>query len=155
MVYYINEESIIWVTKDHLSWETIFLAAWLCQQSSWNRNSSVRPFVVRPSVSQLSLNLMHGFLSNFSCGFPWAIRSDVFFNFWKKNVFLIFYEYFSFSLTWDHMGAKISKRYSSYKSQPKGFKLFLNFLPNGPHKSMFGICEILKIEILTNFIRFR
>ncbi len=32
------------------------------------------------------------------------------------------------------MGAKISKRYSSYKSQPKVFKLFLNFLPNGPTK---------------------
>ncbi len=52
------------------------------------------------------------------------------------------------------MGAKISKRYSSYKSQPKVFTLFLNFLPNGPHKSMFGIFEILKIEILRNFIRF-
>ncbi len=68
---------------------------------------------------------------------------------------MIFYEYFSFSLTWDLMGAKISKCYSSYKSQPKVFKLFLNFLPNGPHKTMFGIFEILKIEILTNFIRFR
>ncbi len=66
-----------------------------------------------------------------------------------------FYDCFSFSLTWDPMGAKISKRYSSYKSQPKVFKLFLNFPPNGPHKSMFGIFEILKIEILTNFIRFR
>ena len=36
---------------------------------------------VRPSVSQLSLNLMHGFLSNFGCCFPWAIRSDFFLNF--------------------------------------------------------------------------
>ena len=36
---------------------------------------------VRPSVSQLSLNLIHGFFSNFSCGFPWAIRSDFFLNF--------------------------------------------------------------------------
>ncbi len=53
------------------------------------------------------------------------------------------------------MGAKMSKRYFSYKSQPKLFKLFLNILPNGPHKTMFGIFEILKIEILTNFIRFR
>ncbi len=53
------------------------------------------------------------------------------------------------------MGAKISKRYSSYKSEPKVFKIFLNFLLDGPHKSMFGIFEILKIEILTNFIRFR
>ncbi len=43
----------------------------------------------------------------------------------------------------------MSKRYSSYKSQPKVFKLFLNFLPKGPHKTMFGIFEILKIEILT------
>ncbi len=39
------------------------------------------------------------------------------------------------------MGAKISKRHS-YKSQPKVFKLFLNFLPNGPHKTTFGIFEI-------------
>ncbi len=53
------------------------------------------------------------------------------------------------------MGAKISKRYPSYNSQPKVFKLFLNFLPNGAHKTTFGIFEILKIEILTNFIRFR
>ncbi len=52
------------------------------------------------------------------------------------------------------MGAKISERYSSYKSQPKAFKLFLNFLSNGPHKTTFAIFEILKIEILTNFIRF-
>ncbi len=29
--------------------------------------------------------------------------------------------------------------------------LFLNFLPNGPHKTMFGIFEISKIEILTIF----
>ncbi len=35
------------------------------------------------------------------------------------------------------------------------FKLFLNFLPNSPHKTTFEIFEILKIEILTNFIRFR
>ncbi len=42
------------------------------------------------------------------------------------------YEIFSFSLTWDPMGAKISKR-CSYKSQPKAFKLFLNIIPSGPH----------------------
>ncbi len=52
------------------------------------------------------------------------------------------------------MGPQISKRYS-YKSQPKVSKPLLNFLPNGPHKTTFGIFEILKIEILTNFIRFR
>ena len=53
------------------------------------------------------------------------------------------------------MGAKISKRYSSYKSQPKVLKRFLNFLPNGHHNTAFGIFENLKIEILTNFINFR
>ncbi len=47
------------------------------------------------------------------------------------------------------------KRCSSYKSQLKVFKFFLNFLLNGPHKNTCGIFEILKIEILTNFIRFR
>ena len=40
------------------------------------------------------------------------------------------------------MEVKLSKRYSSYKSQPKGFKLVLNFLPNGPHKITLGIFEI-------------
>ncbi len=53
------------------------------------------------------------------------------------------------------MGAKISKRYSSYKSLPKVYKLVLNFLPNDPHKTTFGIFEILKIGILTIFIPFR
>ena len=54
-------------------------------------------------------------------------------------------------LTWDFIRAKISKRYSSYKPQPKAFKLFLNFLPNGPHKTTLGMFEILKIEILMIF----
>ncbi len=48
------------------------------------------------------------------------------------------------------MGAKISKRYS-YKLQRKVFKLFLNFLPIGPHKITFGIFEILSFRFLTNF----
>ena len=73
-----------------------------------------------------------------------------------KNTFGIFeilkiemlmFFFFSFSLTRDPIGAKISKRYS-YKSQLKAFQLFLNFLPNGPHKTAVGIFEILKIEIL-------
>ncbi len=46
------------------------------------------------------------------------------------------------------MGANISKRYSSYKSQPKMFKLFLNLLHNGPYKIAFGSFEMLKIEFI-------
>ena len=72
------------------------------------------------------------------------------FVFLKKN-----YEYFSFSLTWDPMGAKMSKLYSSYQSQPicgwfkkpQVLKLFLNFLPNGP------IFEILSFQFLTILFR--
>ena len=47
------------------------------------------------------------------------------------------------------MGAKISKSYSSYKSQPKDF---VNFLLNDPHKSTFGILKILKLKFLTIFV---
>ncbi len=43
------------------------------------------------------------------------------------------------------MRTKISKRYSSYKSQPKVFKLFLDFLLSGPQKDKFGF-EILKSD---------
>ena len=86
--------------------EIVFSSAWLCHQSSWNRNL---PVVRRPSVRlrhRLSPKLLHGFLSNFGCDFPWAICPD-FFIFWKKEMFLIFYDYFSFSLTWDTRGAKM------------------------------------------------
>ena len=51
-----------------------------------NRNS----FVVR-LWHRLSLNLLHGFLSNFSCCFPYAIYARTFFEFWKKwKLFLNF-----------------------------------------------------------------
>ncbi len=50
------------------------------------------------------------------------------------------------------MEAKISERYS-YKLQPKAFKLFLNFLSNGPHKTTFGIFEILRLRFLMIFFR--
>ncbi len=48
----------------------------------------------------------------------------------------------------------MSKLYSC-KSQPKVSILFVNFLPNGPDKTTFWDFEILKIEILMNFIHFR
>ena len=49
------------------------------------------------------------------------------------------------------MGAKISKRYSSYKWQSKVLKLVLNFPPNGRHKTPLGIFEILSFRFLTIF----
>ena len=59
--------------------------------------------------------------------------------------------FYSFSLTWDPMGVKNSKRYS-YKSQPKLMKLVLNFPPNGPHKIAFGVFEILSFRFFSNLL---
>ncbi len=91
----------------------------------------IRSSVIRP-WHQLSLNLLHEFLSNFDSCFPWAICPDFLFcNFWKKKDF---YEYVSFSLTWDPMEAKTSKRYFSLKSLLHPFTLFPNFLLSGPRQ---------------------
>ncbi len=72
-------------------------------------------FIRRPSVVCVAIisgpNARISF--KFSCCFPWVICSDVF---WIVE---------SFSLTWDLMRAKISKRYSSYKSQPNVFWIFV------------------------------
>ncbi len=56
------------------------------------------------------------------------------------------------ALTWDPMGAKISKRYS-YKSHPNILKLVMNFPPNGPHKITLGIFEILSLRFLMIFFQ--
>ncbi len=50
-------------------------------------------YVVRP-WHRLSLKLLHGLLSNFSCRFPWAICPDVFFIF-EKIFFFDFLGFFS------------------------------------------------------------
>ncbi len=47
------------------------------------------------------------------------------------------------------MGVKILKSYSSDKLQPKF--LVLNFLHNGPHKTAFGIFEILSFQFFNDF----
>ena len=132
-----------------------------------NYVSRAHAIAIRPSSAvclwhRLSLKLLHGFLSNFSLCFPWAIYAETFFVCLFVWVFFLvfekkmnFYKYFSFSLTWDPVGMKISKPYTFYKSQPKVFKLVLDFLPNSLQKTTFGIFTSLKIAILTNFIRFR
>ena len=135
--------------------DSFFSSAWLCPQSSWNRNLSVvcRPSSVRPPVRPSSVRVAIISEPNARISFKFWLLLPLshklgcfFFAFLKKK---FFYEYFSFSLTWDPMGAQISKRYSYYKSQPITLKLFSEFLPNDPHKTTFGI---LKIEILTIFL---
>ncbi len=85
----------------------LFSSAWLCQQSAWNRNSSV----VRPSVCGIDyhwsycMDFFH-ILVVASHG-PYAQTFFFFFIFEEKKFF--FYEYFSFSLTWDPMGAHVNE----------------------------------------------
>ena len=79
-----------------------------------------------------------------------GLYAEGIFLFCEKKI-AIFCEYFSFSLTLNPMGAKILKATPTNQSRKKVIKLFLNFLPNGLHKTTFQMFEILKIEILTNF----
>ncbi len=60
-----------------------------------------------------------------------------FLDFWNFEI-LNFNDFFSFSLTWDPMGAKIAKRYSFHKSRPNLIKIFLNFSLQYPHKVTFA-----------------
>ncbi len=57
----------------------------------------------------------------------------------------------SFSLAWDPVGVKFSKRYPSNKSSPNVFKHVLNFPPGGLHKTAIAIFENLGTEFLTVF----
>ena len=70
------------------------------------------------------------------------------------------YEYFSFSFTWDEnfktlLLLQIAAESFQTNAQLMLMLVFKLTLPNAPHKTTFGIFEILEIEILTNFIRFR
>ncbi len=103
---------------------------------------------IRPS-SVCSIDYLWSYCMDFfkfQLWLPLGHMPRLFFIFEKKNC-LNFYEYFSFSLTWDPMGAKTSKRYSSFKSLLNPFNLFLNFLLSGPDKST--VLDFWNFEFLT------
>ncbi len=117
------------------------------------RPSSVRPSFVRPSVRlwpRLSLKLLHGFLSNFSCGFPWAICPEVFFNF-EKKIILIFLRIFFVFVNMGPYGSENFKMLLLLQIAAKSFETCPEFSPNGPHKNWFGIFEILSFRFLMIF----
>ncbi len=65
-----------------------------------------------------------------------VVPTKVLFLIFEILIFFLFFRIlFSFSLTWDYMGAKTSKRYSSLKSLLNRFNLSLNFLLSDPDKS--------------------
>ena len=82
------------------------------------------PSSVRPSVASIISEAIPWMSFKFLVVVSLGHMPRRFLNFWKKK---IFYECFSFSLTWDPIGAKTSKRYSSLKSLLNPFKPFLNF----------------------------
>ena len=65
---------------------------------------------------------------------------------WSSQKYSFGFFFFFVSVTWDPMGVKTSKRYSSLKSLLNLFDMFLNFLINGPRKGTvldFWNCEFL------------
>ncbi len=101
---------------------------------------AIRPSSVRPSVTSVISEHREVWISYMDffrillvgCT---GLYARICFFLIKKCMFWFLLRFlFSFSLTWDPMGAKISKRYSSLISLLKFFKL-LNFIPNRPHKS--------------------
>ncbi len=63
---------------------------------------------------------------------------QTFFFFFQNFKFSNFHDFFSFSLTWEPMGAKIAKRYSYHKSLLNFLKLLLNGSLQYPHKVTFS-----------------
>ena len=109
-------------------------------------------FIRRPSMTQLSLNLMHGCLSNFGCCFPQANYARTLFEF-KKNVFFFLF-FLRIFLAFVNIGPYGNGNFKTLllttnrrQTFEIALKRFLNFLPNVPHKTTFGIFEI---EILMN-----
>ena len=95
------------------NWQ-IFSSAWHCQQSSWNPNSSI---VCPSSVHlwhRLALKLLHGFLSNFSFGFP--------FSFLKKKLFFIFLRILFFFVNMGSNGSENFKTLLLLQMAAKSFE---------------------------------
>ncbi len=117
-------------------------------------------FVRRPSIhpssirlwNQLSLNLLHGFLSNFGSCFPWATCPDVL-KFWKKIFFfLAFLRIFLFFV---NVGPYGSKKIQNATSPFNYFCIFSNLIWNFfsvvHTKVLFWIFEMLSLWFFAIF----
>ncbi len=114
-----------------------------------------RPFVVsRLSVRVAIISESNvNFLSNFGCCFPGR-----FLNVCKKKKNKKMRDCLRIFFVFVNMGPYGSEKFKMLlllQIAAESFQTFLKFLPNGPHKTTFGIFKISKIEILTNLILFR
>ncbi len=116
------------------------------------RPSSVRPSVVR-LWHQLSLNLLHGFLSNFGSCYPWAIWPDIFWFFFFLNNFWSFLRKF---FVFANMGSYGIKNFKTLLLPQITFEsiqnFFLNLLLSGPHKSTVLDFWNFEFTIFHNFL---
>ncbi len=70
-------------------------------------------------------------------------------------IFIYLFIFFTNIFVFVNMGPYGSKNFKTLLLQlaAKDFKLFLNFLPNGPHKTAFEIFEILSYSFVTIFFQ--
>ncbi len=97
---------------------------WVVEAYEWLKAISLTHPSIRPSVS---LNLIHRFLSNFGCCFPWAIRSNFFWIFGISfcdflRIFLVFvnmgpYRSPDFKTLLLQIAAESFQTYSEFSSQ--------------------------------------
>ncbi len=83
------------------------MSAELMKSKFVRRPSVVRDTIISESNARISFKFHLWLLMDY-------LQNQFFYL--KKKILDFFYEYFSFSLTRDPMGANILKRYSSYKS---------------------------------------
>ena len=112
----------------------------LCKQSSWNE-------ILPSSVRSSSVS----FYARISFKFGVIHTRVTFLDFLKKVHFHLItparvYNFVFVLLTWDPMGVKVSKHYSSYKSQ--SFHTVLNFPSNCQHKTTLGTFATLRFRFL-------
>ena len=108
------------------------------------KSKFVRRPSVRPSVASIIFEVIAWMLSNFSCGFPWAICPDVLF------IFDFFRNFFVFV----NMGPYGSQNIKRLLLPQISFESFLNFLLSGLHAST--VLDFLNFEfpIFNEFLNF-
>ncbi len=78
----------------------------------------------------------------------------MFFELFEKKIFDFFFlRIFFVFVKMGPYGSENFKMLLLLQMAPESFQLFLNFLPNGLHKTTFGIFEILNLWFLTFFFR--
>ncbi len=124
-------------------------------KSKFVHHRSVPPSVYHPSVSKLSVpNARISF--KFWLLFPLGHGLECSLNFWKTKTkaFGIFYEYFSFSLTWEPNFQKALLLQIVSQSFDISPEISSHWSPQKRHKTIFGIFEIWSFRFFDKFSYF-